>query len=421
VEFKLGDFNCNLSASGKRKRKSPKTFNILSNSIKEKFPELFDWSSTPIYLRDYKFNIGSSDYDYVIDHCNATRIIDKKRRTYGSLKADIYAFANGEEDVTLQYQDVWRFLDASLKRDEELGVNETSDIMQELIELAQQNESQQVLAIQKDIHRVYHDPEYYSLTKKEALQSLKVSELNNGGKECFLTTAFSTYKHRDVCYSSNYVPNVLVQKLYNHIISSLEGYEKELVDWAESNLPNVTRKFISAILNQAKFISLNYLLPPATIITSGEKQKLFRYRKLILNKFYLTKTKGGWGRISSILNYNEDTINFINSIIPGYKDSGVSEIVGKIQNYKEKMNIDLEDENSSTRWLLETKALLEKEKELGNTALYETTKILYERMKKKYSEVSSSRIQLLGSCNELEKDIEERRHRFLLLENEYLT
>lgn len=95
--------------------------------------------------------------------------------------------------------------------------------------------------------------------------------------------AIESYKPRNLVVSNKYVDDSLLYYLRSRIKFSKS--EKELIDWVEYHIPNCLHKFLAAVINRNSFISLNYLLPEECVFSPEEKNKLYRFRKLILNKF----------------------------------------------------------------------------------------------------------------------------------------
>lgn len=95
--------------------------------------------------------------------------------------------------------------------------------------------------------------------------------------------AVTSYNPRNLIESNKYVDDGLLKYLRSRLKFSKS--EQELVDWVEYHLPNCLHKFLAAIINRNSFISLKYLLCEECVISPEEKNKLYRFRRMILNKF----------------------------------------------------------------------------------------------------------------------------------------
>lgn len=408
------------SANGKKKRASSKAYNKFQRTVREVMPYIFDWQADPIYLRAYKYDVMSEDYDYCVSQCGCVRYNDSSRITFDSATNNMYALINNN-DENVEIKDIWRFLDSSLQRDKDLHISETRSLMDILLDMAQKSETKAILDIKEEIYKICHDPNYYPDNKKEMLDELHEQEVKLGGKEALFTNAFLSYRPRDVSHSIEYVPHVLVKRFYNAIYPVLKPSEKKLVDWVEENIPGTTHKFLAAILNQKSFISINYFLPPLTIITSGEQQKLFRYRRMILQKVGVVSKTIGTPQQSSLLSYTDMALDFIDSILPGYKDSGIKPVLDKIKELKENIDTGVSEINSITNAIIEMQSLLEIYKNNNEKTKYELGKKMLEKFKNKESSISSSRGQLLASFDELNLMKDERLRLFLNLSHQFNT
>lgn len=406
--------SCNFSKNGKKKRLSSKSKISSIKTFKKQNPNLTAWVSTPMYLRGYYYNINSYEYDLGVEKGLIIRVNNNQNNFNLNYERMINIIEKGTNQSGAEIKEIWRFLDTSLKKDEDLNESKTFDLMNTLISLAQENESKRIKDIQEEINRLYCDPDYCLFNKAEKIKELKKQELEDGGVEALFSTAFSSYQPRDVTKSNNYVPNVLITRVYNSIICTLKDSEKKLVDWVEENSPGATRKFLSAIINQSKFISINYLLPLRTIITSGEQQKFFRYRKMILNKVGIVTSKIGVPGVSSSLMYSENALNFLDSIIPGYKKSGISTLLDEIKEKKKLLNIDLGHRNDLTDTIIELQCMMQKYKKQNNIFMCNVTKRKLEEITTNFNKFLS-RDQLLALFEKLKELEKERSEVFLSL------
>lgn len=124
------------------------------------------------------------------------------------------------------------------------------------------------------------------------------------------------YRKRDIKLSPNYISDEILTFVFRNLEFSRS--EQRIIDWAEENIPNIIKKVIAAILNRNSFISFGYLLPCNAVYTNSEKQKLYKFRRILLQKFAL-KQKSNYifsNNQSPELTYTQQTYDILHDLLP---------------------------------------------------------------------------------------------------------
>lgn len=199
-----------------------------------------------------------------------------------------------------------------------------------------------------------------------------------------INNAFINYRPRNIKYSEKYINSAILDYIIKRLEFSKE--EKKLIAWAEYNIPNITRKIVAAILNENQFISLGYLLPINAVYTDSEKQKLYKFRRILLEKFKISQiNKFNFSNHKSpILYYTEKTYKIIYNILPilGEEMKIIKNEIKKISNKIAQIKTKNIENVIMLRNLIKTRKnafqyhdILNSQKQINNITLYNTSSV----------------------------------------------
>lgn len=157
-----------------------------------------------------------------------------------------------------------------------------------------------------------------------------------------IESACKKYRVRDLSSANSYYDDRVLKYLFDQL--ELTKHERYIIDWAEENIPGITFKTLAALINENSFLALNYFLPISTYITKPEKQRLYKFRRIILEKMHVyTELQYNYKHHKSPkLIYSDESRDFLKNIFkkvwifPDIQNMTklIHEISSKIKNLK---------------------------------------------------------------------------------------